>query len=502
MHCILRAKLNPRLLASLLALMLLLTPFGGNVAPVSADGELGVSVREVTVDDSALVQFLAKVVDENGRPLRLSGSSFSMTAEGLDIPVTGVQTVTDAEVGISALLVIDTSGSMVGAPLSDARSAAGQYIQSLQPNDEVSVVAFSNQTNVIADFGADFGSAEAQLANLTAFGDTALYTGVNDSAQRMAERPAARRVVIFLSDGADFGISNVGRSESIQAAASGGTPFYVIGLGPTIDTAYLQELADATGGAFFAAPSSDQLADVYEEIAELLRSEYVVTVDFAGTELGGPTDAVVRADAGDENGEVAITVALPEIPVAPQPRPTLQAPIIPQPVQLPPEPPPPPESGTPVGLILVMLSVVAAALLWWVYLRKRLRPKPDTYVFGGAPVFTPRDASEPVVRDAPPALLRLESGEELKLQGVATLGIDPENTYQLPLTRSEFGNAELRVWFSGQRYVIRDAARRPRMRVNGRSSSWSFLNDGDEIDVRGVKLRFTMSSGVTSTNEG
>ena len=204
--------MNRRLPASPLASLLVLLAVSGFVAPVSADGELGVSVREVAVDDSALVQFLAKVVDENGRPIPLTGaSSFSVRVGEQDIPVTGVQTVTDAEVGISALLVIDTSGSMVGAPLASARQAAAQYVQSLQPNDEVSVVAFSNASNVIADFSTDFGAVEGQLSNLVAFGDTALYTGVNDAAQRMATRPAARRVVIFLSDGADFGISNVSR---------------------------------------------------------------------------------------------------------------------------------------------------------------------------------------------------------------------------------------------------------------------------------------------------
>ena len=477
-------------------------PFLGNVAPVSADGELGVSVREVTVDDSALVQFLAKVVDESGRPIRLSSNSFSVRAGEQEIPVTGVQTVTDAAVGISALLVIDTSGSMVGAPLAAARQAAGQYVQSLQANDEVSVVAFSNASNVIADFSTDFGAVEGQLSSLVAFGDTALYTGVNDAAQRMATRPAARRVVILLSDGADFGISNVSREASLESAAGGGTPFYVIGLGPTIDTAYLQAVADASGGAFFAAPSSDQLAGLFEEIAELLRSEYVVTVDFAGTGLGGETSAVVRAASGDRNGEIGITLTLPALPVAPQVRPTQQAPIIPQPVQV--ELPPEPEStGSSAGTVLLVAFLLAVVgLIGWLVVRRWRKRKRDDYVFSGAPIYTPRDVSaEPVVRDAPPAVLRLDSGEEFTIDGIATLGIDPENTHQLPLTRAEFGNAELRVWFANQRYVIRDAARRTRMRVNGRPASWSFLTDGDEIDIRGVKLHFTMPASVPSGSD-
>jgi VWFA-related protein len=499
MHCILRAILSPRRLPPLLALLLLLALFGRPAAPVSADGELGVSVREVTVDDSSLVQFLAKVVDENGRPLRLNESSFSVTSAGQGIPVTGVQTVTDAAVGISALLVIDTSGSMAGTPLVDARNAAAQYIQSLQPNDEVGVAAFSTATNVIAEFGSDFAAAEAQLANLTAVGDTALFAAVNDSANTMAARPAARRVVILISDGEDTS-SSVGREAALEAAVASGTPFYVVGLGPTIDTAFLQAVADATGGAFFAAPSSDQLAALFEEIAELLRSEYVVTVDFAGTGLGGQASAIVLAENAGKNGAVTINFALPEIPVPPQPRPADQPVLIPQPVQLPAPPPREGESNT--ALIALVAVSVSAGVLGWAIARKHFKPKPVTYVFDGAPVLLPRDAAAPAaVRNAPPALLRLDSGEELPLNGIATLGADPENTFQLPLSRADFGSAELRVWFSGQRYVIRDAAHRARMRVNGRTVSWSFLNDGDEIDVRGLKLRFAMPAEVPSPAE-
>ena len=485
-------------------ILVVVIAFSGSPALVqraSADGELGVSIREVEVDRSALVRFLAKVVDESGRPQRLSEGSFSVRVGEQQVPITGVVTVTDAAVGVSALLLIDTSGSMVGTPLADARNAAAQYVQSLLPNDEVGVLSFSNTTNVISDFSADFAGVDALLPNLVAFGDTALYDAVGDAAQRMADRPAARRVVIMLSDGADFGISTVSRDNAVAAAASSGAPFYVIGLGPTIDTAFLQDVANASGGAYFAAPSSDQLASVFTEIAELLRSEYVVTVDFAGTGLGGDTTAIVRAESGGLNGEVSITLGLPAIPVAPQPRPT-EVTSIPQPVQVP-SAEPEEGGGSSVGLILALLVLVGAVVAWLFWRRHKRRRKDDGYVFGSTPIFSPRDAAiEPVIRNAPPAVLRLESGDEFRFEGVATLGVSPENTFQIPLSRSDFGNAELRVWFANDRYVIRDGAPRTRMRVNGRPSAWSFLSDGDEIEIKGLKLRFSMTADVVVPSEG
>ena len=136
----------------------------------------------------------------------------------------------------------------------------------------------------------------------------------------MQAKPAARRVVIFLSDGAEFGISGISRSQALEQAANSGVPFFVIGLGPSIDAAFLRELATVTGGSYFAAPSSAQLAGLFGEISELLRSEYVVTADFAQSGLGGATSVKLRAEAQQGNGEVDINVTLPAVPTAPNPQ--------------------------------------------------------------------------------------------------------------------------------------------------------------------------------------
>jgi Mg-chelatase subunit ChlD len=141
--------------------MLVLVFVARGVPRTAADGELRVSVREVDTKQAASVQFLAKVVDQNGRPVpNLTPENFSLKVGDQTIPVTAVQTVTDAQVGISSLLVIDSSGSMVGAPLAAARAAAAQYVTSLQPVDEVGVLAFANGVSVISEF-QDFAAVRA-----------------------------------------------------------------------------------------------------------------------------------------------------------------------------------------------------------------------------------------------------------------------------------------------------------------------------------------------------
>jgi uncharacterized protein YegL len=395
--------------------------------------------------------------------------------------------VTDAQVGISSLLVIDSSGSMVGAPLAAARAAAAQYIGALQPVDEVGVLAFANGVSVISEFTQDFAAVNGSLQNLRAVGNTALYDAVVEATTRIAARENARKVVIFLSDGEHFGPVATSREQALGAATNAHVPFYVIGLGPSIDAAFLQELAGSTDGVFFAAPSSSQLAALFEETANLLRSEYIITADFSNSALSGDTTARFRAQVEAGNGEVSLTFALPVPPTAvPTAAP---AEVI--------EPAAEKGSNTAVILLALLMVVLASGAGGFLFWRRRQEQLQEAAFETLPPVYgLAEDFNAAQPQRAPPAILRLESGDELLVNGTATLGVDEDCTYRLPLTRGEFGHGQLRIWFANNRYIIHDVAPRPRVRVNGRPVTWSFLGDGDEIEVRGVKLRFTTSPGV------
>lgn len=466
---------------SALVLLSVLVPLAApRPGGVRADGELQVSVRNMDVSKAPVLQFLAKVVDQNGKPVPgLGANAFSLKAGDKDIRITSVQSVIDAQVGISSLIVLDTSGSMVGAPINDARQAAAQYIQQLQPVDEVAVVAFADGIQTLANYSGDVARAQASLGGLAARGNTALYEAVAASARSIAERPAARRVVIFMSDGENFGPSPVTRDQALAAATGAGVPFYVIGLGPSIDRQFLQEVADASGGTLFIAPTSAQLTGLFSQISELLRSEYVLSADVSGTGLAGETRATFAVRTGAGSGETPVNLSLPSLP----------------PPVAPVEPPAAEGGGSNLLTWLLLLFFVAAVAAGGGWLYKRRLEERAASAYTPPPVAASRlevpDLSGGVPREAPPAFLRLEaSGEELPVAGMVTLGVDPECTFRLPISAAEFGHGQLRIWFANQRYLIHDVSPRPRLKVNGRQVSWSILGDGDEIEVRGVRMRF------------
>jgi Mg-chelatase subunit ChlD len=487
----LRSSLRP--ITIFLVLVCSLTGWPGSLHLATAEGELQVSARSVSIDDAKELQFLAKVLDQNDRPVTgLGMGNFSVTAGERIFSADSVQSVVDAQVAISSLLVIDTSGSMEGSPLDDARQAASQYIGSQDAIDSVAIMAFSDDVRLVSDYSQDFVAVQNTLGGLVAGGNTSLFESVVAAAQSISARGSARSVVILISDGENFGPSTTTREQALTAARDSGVPFYVIGIGPTIDEEFLRELSDATQGEMYVTPVSDQLAALFGQIAEVLRSEYLVTVSLSSSGLQGDTDAMVEVRTAEGSGGAPITIHLPLVPVV--------APATPLPTAAVAVAQPVPEAGGSDLLQWVLLGVLALLLLsgFGAYAKQWYDRRVPNYHVPSQPIGAPpaRDEGPAVSRDSPHAVLRQDSGQEFKFSGMVTLGVDASCTFRLPIGATEFGHGEVRVWFANQRYLVHDISPRSRIRVNGRPVTWSFLTDGDEIDVSGVKMSFRLESAT------
>jgi len=68
---------------------------------------------------------------------------------------------------------------------------------------------------------------------------------------------------------------NVGDPEQpIQLAQKANIPVFVIGLGDKIDELYLRQLVNETGGMLRTTPSSSELANLFGDMATLLKTSY------------------------------------------------------------------------------------------------------------------------------------------------------------------------------------------------------------------------------------
>lgn len=256
------------------------------------------------------------------------GGALSQVAE-----IVQVESIADDNLALAVVLVIDTSSSMAGAPLERTQAAAKAFVSSLAAEDTVALVSFNNDSYVVREFTTDKQDILNAIDNLRYGGQTALYDGAVTGIELAASAPHSRRAVILLSDGAEYGGASMAtRAQAAELSPVRGVPVYTIGLGFGRDRSFLEELSNAGSARFYESPTPDELAGIYTELAELFRSQYVLTLDFKGPLDGRVYPLTLRAanSAGQSNIDAATLrapIPVPLIRVSPEPTAPLASPV-------------------------------------------------------------------------------------------------------------------------------------------------------------------------------
>lgn len=175
----------------------------------------------------------------------------------------------DARLGVDIVLAIDTSSSMAGGKLEAAVHAAQLFLTEVdERRDRVGLVSFDAVARRNQVLTSDLPAVARQLGNLALAEGTNIEGGLREARTELGlrARPGSQRVVILLSDGQP----TVGTVASTLTEAAGlkqsGTSIYSIGLGADVDAGLLRGIA-TSGGHYYFAPTTDQLADIYRRVA-------------------------------------------------------------------------------------------------------------------------------------------------------------------------------------------------------------------------------------------
>jgi VWFA-related protein len=271
----------------------------------------------------------ANVEQAGGQPIDgLTEDDFTVTGALAErCAVADVVNVSEDDITFATVLAIDVSDSMIGTPLDLARAAARLYVESLRPTDAVGVVTFATRVEVLQPVTTDHEAVLAAIDSITNAGQTALYQGTFDAINLAADAAIDRRVVILLSDGAEFGgHSSVTAQDVLGLAGERFITVYTIGLGFGPDRNFLADIAAATGGQYTESPNPDELAGIYTELGRLLSSQYVITLDCDLAADGTEYTLGLQANAGGTtvSDEIVVrapvpvpVVRLPDLPTQP-----------------------------------------------------------------------------------------------------------------------------------------------------------------------------------------
>ncbi|HEY5822529.1 MAG TPA: VWA domain-containing protein [Propionibacteriaceae bacterium] len=208
------------------------------------------------------------------------------------------------------VVTIDISLSMQATDvepnrLDAAKAAAEQFVESLPPKFNVSLVVFAGTATTLVPPTLDRGAVTAAIQALRPQASTAIGEGIYTSLAALAQVPpdpddptaVAPARIVLLSDGK----TQVGRPSDGAAEASRAkqVPIYTIAYGTAdgyieiggrrepvpVDRAELARVSKISGGEAYTATSAGQLKEVYADIGSSVGKEKVaqeVTYRYAG----------------------------------------------------------------------------------------------------------------------------------------------------------------------------------------------------------------------------
>jgi len=248
-------------------------------APADAPPGAELSLRV----DTTLVQIPVAVTDAQNRfVLGLQKEDFKISEDGVE---QNVVHFSGDDAPLSIGLVFDESGSM-DYKLRTSQAAVGQFLKTLNTNDEAFLVEFSDSAKLSVPFTSQTDAIQTALKKAQPGGLTAMLDAVNIALSEMKKAKNPRKAIVIISDGGDnhsqytaAQIESLVREADVQMYAMGvfepilsfGRPAEEIS-GPKL----LSEIATQTGGRAFAAALMSDLPSVASRIAVELRNQYVL----------------------------------------------------------------------------------------------------------------------------------------------------------------------------------------------------------------------------------
>ncbi|MCX6345914.1 MAG: VWA domain-containing protein [Armatimonadetes bacterium] len=181
-----------------------------------------------------------------------------------------------ARMPVNLCLILDHSGSMEGPPIDYMKSACGYVVDILEPNDILSIVAFSDNAQVLMPARRVVNKAliKEHINRLEVANTTNLYDGLALGASQVASVQSqgyVNRALVF-TDGEptagnkDFG-AIVGQ---VVEQKSRGITFTALGFGSEYNEELLAAIAKRSGGNYYYITRPELIPEIFRKELETL----------------------------------------------------------------------------------------------------------------------------------------------------------------------------------------------------------------------------------------
>ena len=277
-------------------------------------------IREKRGDGALVVPTLASVarlspswrVRLRHLPFVLGLLGYAGLVVALARPRVGLERTESWTEGVDIFIALDASGSMAAEDFKPrnrfhvAKTCTREFIEA-RPNDRVGLLVFAGRSRTVSPLTTDRAMVLERLTGLK-LGDqgdgTAIGMALGNALARLRPSQAKSRVIVLVTDGGN----NAGEIDPDTAAGLAkalGVRVYTVGVGTNagpvdipipikdpetgrvterrvranvdVDEALLQRIASVTGGRYFRATDAQGLAETFQAIDSLERSEIKTT---------------------------------------------------------------------------------------------------------------------------------------------------------------------------------------------------------------------------------
>lgn len=193
--------------------------------------------------------------------------------------------VTGAILPREAIFVVDTSGSMEGESLRQARLALEHALRSLRPGDLFDVIEFNSSASRL--FGALQPADEANVARavdwvraLRSTGGTEMLPALREALETESINPSAVRQVVFVTDGQ---VSNEDELYEYVGRSLGATRLFTVGIGSAPNGHLMSSLARAGRGVYTfigdTALVGERMTELFRKLDAPVLNDLVLAID-------------------------------------------------------------------------------------------------------------------------------------------------------------------------------------------------------------------------------
>ena len=178
------------------------------------------------------------------------------------------------------IFIVDTSGSMHGLSIEQARKALLRAIDGLQPGDMFNVIEFNSYPNAlfngsVAADSSNIATARKFVERLAANGGTEMQAALQ-RALRTPPTEAYLRQVIFITDGA------VGNEEGLFDLISeklGNARLFTVGIGSAPNSWFMRKAAESGRGTFTTISALHEVGEKMDRLFRKLEHPQVTNIE-------------------------------------------------------------------------------------------------------------------------------------------------------------------------------------------------------------------------------